>query len=147
LIAGQAGSTYTLTEADVGPTFSASATYTDGQNFAATVTTATTNAAGEVFVKPTAATATTVTASNSLFNMFGTPAITGAFTYNWDISTDRVTWTSAASGVTFGPAPTGVAGRVHPHDGALRGQRWSDAACAVRRRTTSTTPRLASATR
>ena len=53
-MAGVTGSTYTLTEADVGHTFSASATYTDGQNFTAAASTATTNAAGEVFVKPTA---------------------------------------------------------------------------------------------
>ena len=112
VMAGVTGSTYTLTEADVGHTFSASATYTDGQNFAATVTTATTNAAGEVFVKPTAlATATTVTASNTLVNMFGTPAITGAFTYGWDTSADGITWTTGvASGVTFAPGVTGVAG-------------------------------------
>ena len=58
-MAGVTGSTYTLTAADVGHTFSVSATYTDGQNFATTVATATTNAAGEVFVKPTTITVPT----------------------------------------------------------------------------------------
>jgi Ca2+-binding RTX toxin-like protein len=112
VLAGLTGSTYALTEADVGHTFQASVTYTDGQNFTATAATATTNAAGEVFVKPTAlATATTVTASNTLVNMFGTPAIAGAVTYTWDTSLDGSTWTtSVASGVTYAPVVTGVPG-------------------------------------
>ena len=132
VMAGVTGSTYTLTEADVGHTFSASATYTDGQNFAATVTTATTNAAGEVFVKPTAlATATTVTASNTLVNMFGTPAINGAFTYGWDTSTDGVTWTPCRQWRDIRPWRDRRGWRIHPHDGELRGQHRGDAACAV----------------
>ena len=105
------GSTYTLTEADVGHKFPAAATYTDGQNFAATVATATTNAAGEVFVKPTAlATATTVTASNTLVNMFGTPAITGAASTVGTPPPTASPGRRAASGVTFAPGVTGVAG-------------------------------------
>ena len=38
--------------------------------------------------------ATTVTASNTLINLFGTAAITGGFTYNWETSADGITWTT-----------------------------------------------------
>ena len=108
-IPGVTGSAYTLTEADVGHKFSASANYTDGQNFATSVSTASSVTVGEVFVKPTAlAAVTTVTASNNLFTSAGV-AVTGA-TYGWETSADGITWTSAASGVTFGPGVTGVVG-------------------------------------
>ncbi|HEV7582296.1 MAG TPA: peroxidase family protein [Mycobacterium sp.] len=107
-IAGVTGSTYTLTEADVGHKISALAKYTDGQNFA-TVLNATTVTVGEVFVKPTVlANRTDVTASNNLFTSAGL-AVTGA-TYKWETSANGITWTTAAPGVTFGPVLTGVTG-------------------------------------
>ena len=123
VVAGVTGSTYTLTEADVGHTFQASVTYTDGQNFTSAASTAITNAAGEVFVKPTAlATATTVTASNTLVNTFGTPAITGAVTYTWDTSADGLTWTKYwLQWRDIRPCGHRRGGRIHPRRGELHG--------------------------
>ena len=115
VMAGVTGPTYTLTPADLGHTFSVSATYIDGQNFTTTVSTATTNPAGQVLVKPTttvpsAPVDASVTASSNLTPLFGTAAIPPV-TYSWQTSTDQITWTTVtATGTKFAPAPTGVAG-------------------------------------
>ena len=109
-IAGATATTRLLSAADLGHHLAAQASYTDGQGFAELVTSATTGTVGSVLVRPTnLATSTSVSAGNTLVNLFGAP-ITGGFTYGWETSPTGVSWTSAPNGVTFAPGVTNAPG-------------------------------------
>jgi hypothetical protein len=91
-ITGATGSTYTLTQADVGKTISVRATYTDNGGAAESVTSTATAAVANVNISPTGAvtisgTATqgqTLTAANTLADADGIPSSgAGAISYQW----------------------------------------------------------------
>ena len=55
------------------------------------------------------ATTNTLSASNNLVNLFGTP-IVGGITYSWETSPTGATWTNHGAGGTFFPGATGLGG-------------------------------------
>ena len=109
-IRGATAATFLLTATDLTHHISVQVNYTDGQGFAEQVTSASTGAVGAVSVRPTnIATTNTLSASNNLVNLFGTP-IVGGITYSWQTSPTGATWTNHGVGGTFFPGATGLGG-------------------------------------
>ena len=109
-VGGATAATFLLTATDLTHHISVQVNYTDGQGFAEQVTSASTGAVGAVSVRPTnIATTNTLSASNNLVNLFGTP-IVGGITYSWETSPTGATWTNHGAGGTFFPGATGLGG-------------------------------------
>ena len=86
-VGGATAATFLLTATDLTHHISVQVNYTDGQGFAEQVTSASTGAVGAVSVRPAnIATTNTLSASNNLVNLFGTPIVGGIHLQLGDIA-------------------------------------------------------------